>query len=75
MREIVRIAWDRFNIIGSIIGDVQSRILITAFYFTILVPFGIGSRLFSDPLHHNAQATWLDRPATPDDLDSAHQQG
>lgn len=75
MREIIRIAWDRFNLIGSIIGDVQSRVLVTAFYFTILVPFGIGSRLFSDPLRRSEDSRWLERPAVPDDLDSARQQG
>lgn len=75
MRQIIRLAWDRFNIIGSVIGDVQSRILITAFYFTILVPFGLISRMFTDPLHRTAAPAWLDRPATPDDLDSARQQG
>jgi hypothetical protein len=75
LREIVHLAWDRFNIIGSVIGDVQSRILITAFYFTILVPFGLISRLFTDPLRRTGTPVWLDRPATPDDLDSARQQG
>ena len=42
MSEIVHLAWDRFKIIAGIVGDVQGRVIVTLFYFTILVPFGIG---------------------------------
>lgn len=76
MRDIWRLAWDRFNLIGTIIGDVQGRVLITAFYFTILIPFGLGSRLLSDPLRQRTSETvWLERDAVPADLESARRQG
>jgi hypothetical protein len=76
LREIFQIAWKRFNTIALVMGDVQGRIIITAFYFTILLPFGIGSRLFSDPLRQrDRRALWLERAAVPEDLESARQQG
>ena len=76
MKAIFRIAWDRLNLIAAIMGDVQGRVIMTVIYFTILVPFGIGSRLFSDPLHiKQASAQWIERPAVPTDLDSARDQG
>ncbi len=78
MRAILQLAWDRFQIIGSIIGDVQGRLIATIFYFTILMPFGVISRLTGDLLAiktTGTKPTWLDRPATPENLDSARRQG
>lgn len=40
-------AWKRF---GQILGDLIARIVLTVFYFTIFLPFGLGVRLFADPL-------------------------
>ena len=79
MKATFRLAWDRFNLIASIIGDVQGRVISIAFYFTILAPFGALSRLFSDPLRleHTSEknAHWLERQPVPEDLDSARLQG
>lgn len=76
MRDIVSLAWGRFNLIGSIIGDVQSRVLVMVFYFTILLPFGLGARLLTDPLGlKQSQIAWLEREPVPDDLEAARQQG
>lgn len=77
-RDIAHIAWERFKIIAAILGDIQGRFIATLFYFTILVPFGLGSRLFSDPLHltsKNAHVRWLERKPVDHQLDSAKQQG
>ena len=76
MNSILRHAWKRFGLITSIIGDFQGRLFAMVFYFSVLVPFGIGSRLSSDPLRLKAQnAEWLDRPETGRDLESAQRQG
>jgi len=78
LREIAAIAWERFKIITAIIGDVQGRLIAILFYFTILVPFGVASRLFSDPLNvkRGASATaWLERPPTPTEVEAAQRQG
>ena len=51
MRELTRIAWDRWKIIGEVFGDFQGRLFAVLFYFTLFVPFALGVRLLSDPLH------------------------
>jgi hypothetical protein len=70
--------WKRFNVLQSIVADIVGRIIATVFYFVIILPFGLGSRLFSDPLHikgSNMKPVWLERHAVQNDLDSAKQQG
>ncbi len=77
MKEIIDLAWDRFKIITSIVGDVQGRVIVTLFYFTILVPFGIGARLFGDSLRlkHDESPQWQERPPVPTELEEARRQG
>ena len=76
MREINSIAWNRLKVIAAILGDVNGRLVLTAFYFTVLMPFGIGSALFSDPLHKKETTTgWLKREPVSSDVESAKQQG
>ena len=71
-----QIAWHRFSIISSIISDTNARVVATLFYFTILVPFGVGSTLFSDPMHTKQEdANWHEREPVPNDLESAREQG
>lgn len=78
MGEIWRLGWDRFNAIVAVVGDVNGRVIALVFYFTILVPFGIISRAFTDPLQQRvtgAKTYWVDRAPIPTDLDSAKRQG
>lgn len=53
-------AWKRF---GQFIGDLVGRLVLTVFYFTIFVPFGLGVRLLGDPLalRLRGPGKWLDR--------------
>jgi hypothetical protein len=80
LKAILHLAWERFSLLTSIIGEVQGHVIAVGFYFTILLPFGLISHLFSDPLNLDAPPSsdnsfWLERPTVPDDLDSAQQQG
>ncbi len=78
MRDIVHFAWQRFKIITAVIGDVQGRLIATLFYFTVLVPFGIASRIFSDPLNMKRSSpttNWLDRVPVSEQLEAAKRQG
>lgn len=77
MLDTLRLAWSRFGIIGAVIGDLQGKAISILFYFTILMPFGIGSRLLSDPLRIRKVTSpqWLQRDPIPTDLDSAQKQG
>lgn len=80
------IAWHRFNVIQSIVSDANARIIAVLFYFTILLPFGIGYSLTSDPFNQekvvgangkesNTGQAWHEREAVPTDLESARRQG
>lgn len=42
--------WSAWLRIGLAINNVLARILLTVFYYTLFVPFGIGVRFLSDPL-------------------------
>ena len=78
MSEIVHLAWDRFKIIAGIVGDVQGRVIVTLFYFTILVPFGIGVAPVRRFAPHCALAVypqWLERPPVHNGLEEARRQG
>lgn len=78
MRQIVRVMWERMKVIASVVGDVEAKVIVTLFYFTILAPFGLISRLFSDPLHRKAPANpqlWVERPPVHNELDAAKRQG
>jgi hypothetical protein len=76
--ELRKIAWERYKIIGAIMGDIIGRVIATVFYFTILVPFGIISRLFTDPLYlrpEHMKPSWIEREPVENQLESALRQG
>jgi hypothetical protein len=73
--QLLRFAWKRFTLIAEIMGEVNGRVLVTAFYYTILVPFGLISRLATDPLNRKTGPSWIERPPLKRDLDSARNQG
>lgn len=76
MKDLFRLAWDRFGVIASVIADVQSWLIVTVFYYTILVPFGLAARFMSDPLRmKEPESGWLEREPVPQDIDSARGQG
>lgn len=77
MSEIVRIAWDRWKTLGQAFGDFQGRLFAVLFYFSFFVPFALGVRLLSDPLHlrrSSQSAAWLTREAVGRSLDDARRQ-
>jgi hypothetical protein len=60
--DLFRRFWAWWKVVGQAIGDFIARILLTIFYFTIFMPFGLIVRLVSDPLDiKHSQARWLDR--------------
>jgi hypothetical protein len=60
---MLRRLWECWKLIAHKIGNFQSRMLLNAFYFLILMPFGLGVKLFSDPLRLKLQSCsqWVDR--------------
>lgn len=77
MLSLIKIAWERWQIIGTQIGDFNARILMTAFYFSALLVFGIRDTWFADPLKIKAPS--FDTPRSQrrplvDDLKAAQRQ-
>ena len=63
---VLRAIWATWKQIGQLIGDFIARVVLSLFYFTLFVPFGVGVRLFGDPLDTKAKAKanpslWLER--------------
>ena len=76
MKRIREIAWQRFSINSAIVADINGRFIATAFYYTIMAPFGLLSAVFMDPLRRkSADNTWLERSPVPTDMSSAKEQG
>lgn len=48
---VVQKIWQGWKRFGQFLGDVIGRVVLTVFYFTVFAPFGLGLRLFGDPLH------------------------
>jgi hypothetical protein len=61
--EFLRKVWEIWKRIGQFIGDQLARVVLTAFYFTLFVPFALGVRFFADPLAigPHSSAKWLER--------------
>lgn len=65
--------WQAWKRIARKIGNFQARVLLSIFYAVLVFPFGIGARLFSDPLRIKRRPTqWLDHPDDSCDMESAH---
>lgn len=77
MKRIREIAWERFSINSAVVADINGRFIATLFYCTVMVPFGLLSALFMDPLRkrRSIDASWLEREPVPADLKSAKEQG
>lgn len=65
---ILKALWARWKAIAHVIGEFQSRVVLSLFYFVVLGPFGVGVVLFGDPLRirPGAGTGWLERPGTAD---------
>ena len=61
--ESLRKVWQAWKRFGQFIGDLIGRVVLTAFYFTLFMPFALGVRLFGDPLAIRPlnRAKWLER--------------
>lgn len=75
MQAIWNVGWERLGLITKVIGEVNSRIIMTLLYFTVVVPFGLISRFTSDPLDFKGKPSWVARKPIPRDIESAKLQG
>jgi len=69
--------WKGWMKFGHFMGDIVARVVMTLFYFTILLPFGVIVTLFSDPLdrkHKDQQPAWHSRTTGDRTLEEARRQ-
>jgi len=61
---LLRRAWEGWKRFGRRLGDIQARVLLTVFYFTIVAPFALVVRLATDPLavRRGTPKGWRPRP-------------
>jgi hypothetical protein len=67
--------WESWKRIAHIIGNFQARVLLTVLYASLVLPFGVIVRLFSDPLRiKHRPEKWIDHPLETQDMSWAHKQ-
>jgi hypothetical protein len=73
---ILRRLWTHWLEIARAIAEFQSRLLLTLFYFTVFVPFGLIARLVVDPLRLRRSvgaSAWVARAKQDDPATSRRQ--
>jgi hypothetical protein len=65
--------WEGWKRIGTFIGDLIGRLILTLFYFTLVLPFGLVMRLVRDPLSlkKSDPPSWQGREKDEASLDAA----
>ena len=71
--EILKRIWNAWRALGHFMADVVGRVVMLVLYFTVVAPFGLAVRFFSDPLHMKGDApTWEKREAEVATLESSN---
>lgn len=69
--------WGRWRELSQKAADMQARVLLTVFYFTVMVPFGLVFGVLKDPLHIKRRpegSYWMDRKPSSESLADAKRQ-
>jgi hypothetical protein len=67
--------WEAWKRIAHKVGNFQARLLLTILYIVLVLPFGVGVRLFADPLRIRKKPQgWLDHESDAQDMDWARRQ-
>jgi hypothetical protein len=76
-RARTRHGWSRWQALSRAAADLLARIILTIFYFTLLVPFALGRKMIGDPLRlrpNKQPRQWLARQTADQTLDDARRQ-
>src|SRR5215213_8340264 len=69
--------WGRWRELSQKAADFQARIILTIFYFTVMLPFGVVFGLVKDPLRIKSRPSgsyWMERKPSSDTLADAKRQ-
>jgi hypothetical protein len=61
MKEGLKKLWARWKVVAHKIGEFQSRLILSLFYYVVLAPFALGLKVFSDPLQLKRFHGWIAR--------------
>jgi len=74
--DILRLAWQRFNVMARALGDMQGRVIATILYFSAILPFGLLMQLSDHPFKQTTRAPhWDEREPVDHQLEAAKRQG
>ena len=77
LRGHTRQGWSKWRRLSQKGAEVQARIILTLFYFTVVAPFGLARTYLADPLRlrrsHRGRS-WLERRTRDLTLDDARRQ-
>lgn len=73
----ITLVWKKWKAFGRVVADFQARVLLSFFYFVLLLPVGILVRVFSDRLRikGSSHVGWSDWDPKADTLEQARSQG
>jgi hypothetical protein len=69
--------WSRWRELSQKAADFQARIVLTVFYFTLMLPFGVVFGMLKDPLRIKSRPSgsyWLERKPASETLTDAQRQ-
>jgi hypothetical protein len=68
--KVINKIWQAWKQIGQMLGDLIARIVLTVFYFSIFLPFGLGVRILADPLDikQTQKFSWIPRTTSDREL-------
>ncbi|MSP41364.1 MAG: hypothetical protein EXR70_22995 [Deltaproteobacteria bacterium] len=75
MNGLLKQLWQGWVKVAKKIGDFQARLMLTIFYFVLILPMGLIARWFADPLAlKKSAAAWTSRTNAPSTLEDARRQ-
>ncbi len=69
--------WKYWKKFGQFVGDMIGRVFLMVFYLTVVLPFGVGLRLFGDPLDIRAKtksSAWRERTSPEATIEASYNQ-
>lgn len=69
--------WQSWGSFSKRMGDFQSRIFLSMFFFIVVSPFALAVKMFSDPLrirYRGNESHWLSKMTTKIDLEQSRKQ-
>lgn len=76
-RNLFKNLWLKWKAFSGRIGSFQSRLVLSFFFFLFVTPFGLGVKIFRDPLRlkkREKTSYWLSRKETASGLEQSRKQ-